>query len=117
MIGSPPGTAGLTGSAVRSLSNRCLDLEEDCLFGRAGVTCDDNTGPMSEMKVTELYQCILNNYPPKWRRIAKDIPSLSSPIRTRENTIYLWGIHLTDVLFEILLPFEKGFTVNTVKFR
>lgn len=42
MIGSPPGTAGLTGSVtvstVRSLSKRSLDLEEACLLERAGDT-------------------------------------------------------------------------------
>ena len=58
VIGSPPGTAGLTGSVtvstVRSLSKRSLDLEEPCLLERAGDTCDNN-GPMSEIKVTSFH--------------------------------------------------------------
>lgn len=58
MIGSPPGTAGLTGSVtvstVRSLSKRSLDLEEACLLERAGDTWDNN-GPMSEIKVTSFH--------------------------------------------------------------
>lgn len=58
MIGSPPGTAGLTGSVtvstVRSFSKRSLDLEEACLLERAGDTCDNN-GPMSEIKVTSYH--------------------------------------------------------------
>ena len=42
MIGSPPGTAGLTGSAACSLSKLFLRVEELCLFERAEVTCDTN---------------------------------------------------------------------------
>ena len=54
VIGSPPGTAGLTGSVAgsieRSLSERCLDREESCLFARPGDTLV-KSGPTSEMKV------------------------------------------------------------------
>lgn len=46
MIGSPPGTAGLTGSAACSLSKLFLRVEEFCLFERAEVTRDTN-GPIS----------------------------------------------------------------------
>lgn len=46
MIGSPPGTPGLTGSAACSLSKGFLLVEELCLFERAEVTCDTN-GPIS----------------------------------------------------------------------
>jgi len=42
VIGSPPGTAGLTGSAACSLSKLFLRVEELCLFERAEVTCDTN---------------------------------------------------------------------------
>ena len=58
VIGSPPGTAGLTGSVivstVRSLSKRSLDFEEACLLERTGDTCDNN-GPTSEIKVTSFH--------------------------------------------------------------
>lgn len=46
VIGSPPGTAGLTGSAACSLSKGFLLVAELCLFKRAEVTCDTN-GPIS----------------------------------------------------------------------